>query len=131
MIYTVRIDNKEYEVEVERGKANLLKTTDLAAPVQQAAPVQATPAAPAAAAQAASAPVVSAGANVITAPMPGTILDIKAAPGKSVKKGELLLILEAMKMENEIFAPADGVVAAVLTTTGAAVNTGDALLSMQ
>ena len=128
MIYTVRINNKEYEVEVERGKANLVKTTE----VTIAAPVVAAPVAPQVAA-----PVVEktaapqAGANSITAPMPGTILDIKVNPGKSVKAGEVVLILEAMKMENEVTAPADGVIAQVLVTKGASVATGEALITYQ
>lgn len=130
MIYIVRINNKEYEVEVERGKANLVKTTEFAVSVPQSA----APAAPQVAPvkeQAASAPVVQNGANAIAAPMPGTVLEIKATPGQRVKKGEVLLILEAMKMENEINAPADGVIAQVFVTKGASVVTGDALISMQ
>ena len=71
------------------------------------------------------------GANAIAAPMPGTVLEIKATPGQRVKKGEVLLILEAMKMENEINAPADGVIAQVFVTKGASVVTGNALISMQ
>ena len=60
--------------------------------------------------------------------MPGTILDVKAAQGASVKKGDILLILEAMKMENEIVAPQDGTVAQVLVSKGASVNSGDVLV---
>ena len=60
--------------------------------------------------------------------MPGTVLDVKAAQGASVKKGDILLILEAMKMENEILAPCDGTVAQVLAAKGASVNSGDALV---
>ena len=70
-------------------------------------------------------------AKVVAAPMPGTILDIKATPGKKVNKGEVLLILEAMKMENEIVAPEDGMVAQVFVTKGATVTTGDSLISIQ
>jgi len=64
----------------------------------------------------------------VTAPMPGTVLDVKVAQGASVKKGDLLLILEAMKMENEILAPCDGTVKQVLAAKGASVNSGDALV---
>ena len=72
-----------------------------------------------------------AGAETIKAPMPGTIMDIKVSGGQSVKKGDVLLILEAMKMENEIMAPRDGVVASVMTSKGAQVNSGDALVALQ
>jgi len=66
----------------------------------------------------------------VTAPMPGTVLDVKVAQGASVKKGDLLLILEAMKMENEILAPRDGQVASVSATKGAAVQNGDVLCTL-
>lgn len=129
MIYIVRINDKEYEVEVERGKATLVKTGTVAP--SAAAPAAPQPAAPAAAAPAVDVAAPAAGEKVVAAPMPGTILDIKVAPGQSVKRGELLLVLEAMKMENEIFAPADGVVAQVLAAKGASVSTGDPLISFQ
>ncbi|NLJ45139.1 MAG: biotin/lipoyl-binding protein, partial [Treponema sp.] len=76
---------------------------------------------------AASAP---AGASSVKAPMPGTILGVKVAPGQAVKKGQVLLILEAMKMENEICAGGDGTVAAVRVQAGQSVNTGDPLVDM-
>ena len=125
MIYTVTINDKEYDVEVERGKANIIKTTEVAAqsapsPVIATAPVPApTPS------------VISAGGEAINSPMPGTISDIKVSQGTRVKKGEVLVILEAMKMENEILAPADGVVTQVFISKGASVSTGDALISIQ
>ena len=127
MIYIVKINNKEYEVEVERGKANLLKTTEIAAAV----PASAAPAAPPVIQNTATAPTVHTEANAVTAPMPGTIIDVKVTPGNRVKKGDILLVLEAMKMENEILAPEDGVVAQVFVTKGASVSTGDSLISMQ
>jgi biotin carboxyl carrier protein len=71
-----------------------------------------------------------AGAEAIKAPMPGNIIDVKVSQGQAVKKGDVLVILEAMKMENEIMAPRDGVVASVNVTKGATVNTGDVLLSL-
>ena len=111
MIYNVTINDKVYEVEVEKGKANLIRTTAVAA-----AP------APAAAAAAGTTPVNS--------PMPGTILDVKVAVGQAVKEGELVCILEAMKMENEIYAPCSGSIAQVLVTKGQSVDTGTPLVSI-
>ena len=122
--FQITVNGVAYEVEVEEVSGGS------AAPVQ-AAPVQAAPkaAAPAAApkpAPKAAAPV-AAGVQV-KAPMPGTILDVKVSQGASVKKGDVLCILEAMKMENEILAPQDGTVAQVNVTKGASVNSGDALV---
>jgi len=130
MIYKVTINDKVYEVEVEKGKANLLRTTAVeAAP----APVAAAPAAPAAApapAPAAPAASVQAGTTPVNSPMPGTILDVKVAVGQAVKEGDLVVILEAMKMENEIYAPCAGTVAQVLTSKGASVDTGAPLVTI-
>ena len=124
MIYNVTINDKVYEVEVEKGKANLIRTTAVAAaPAPAAAPAAApAPAAPAAAA--------AAGTTPVNAPMPGTILDVKVAVGQAVKEGELVCILEAMKMENEIYAPCAGTVAQVLTSKGASVDTGTPLVTI-
>ena len=130
MIYKVTINDKVYEVEVEKGKANLLRTTAVeAAPAPvAAAPVAAAPAAaPAPAAPQAS---VQAGTTPVNSPMPGTILDVKVAVGQAVKEGDLLVILEAMKMENEIYAPCAGTVAQVLTSKGATVDTGAPLVTI-
>jgi biotin carboxyl carrier protein len=68
--------------------------------------------------------------GAVTSPMPGTVLKINVAAGQAVKAGDTLLILEAMKMENEIPAPADGVISKVSVTVGASVNTGDVLIEM-
>ncbi|HOP72127.1 MAG TPA: biotin/lipoyl-binding protein [Thermoclostridium caenicola] len=132
MKYIVTLNGKNYEVEVERGQATVLKVEQApAAPVAAPAPAPA-PAAPAPA-PAAAQPAPQA-ANIagepIKAPMPGTVLSIKVTPGAAVKKGDVVLILEAMKMENEIFAPRDGIVAQVVATQGASVNTGDVLLTL-
>ena len=99
----------------------------VAAPAAPAAPT--APAAPAAAAMSA-APAGAAGAGTVKAPMPGNILDVKVAAGASVKAGDVLVILEAMKMENEIVAPQDGTVASINVNKGDTVNSGDVLVSM-
>ncbi|MBR3534089.1 MAG: biotin/lipoyl-binding protein [Clostridiales bacterium] len=131
MIYNVTINDKVYEVEVEKGKANLIRTTAVqAAPAPAAAPVAAAPAAPAPAAPAAPSASVQAGTTPVNSPMPGTILDIKVTAGQQVKEGDLVVILEAMKMENEIYAPCAGTVAQILTSKGASVDTGAPLVTI-
>ena len=116
--FNITVNGVAYEVEVEEVDAQG------AAP---AAPAKAAPAAPQAAAPAApkAAPKapVAAGAQV-NAPMPGTILDVKVQQGQAVKKGDVLMVLEAMKMENEIMAPHDATVAQVLADVGTKVDTG-------
>ena len=131
MKYIVTINNNNYEVEVEQGEARLVKTNETAAvPVvaQQAAAAQPAVQAPAAPA---AAVVPTADGEKITAPMPGVILQIKKSSGDQVKKGETILILEAMKMENEVVAPKDGVIVQIIAAQGASVNTGDVLAVMQ
>ena len=131
MIYNVTINDKIYEVEVEKGKANLIRTTAVAAAPAPAAAPAAPAAAPAAEpAPAAPAAAAAAGTTPVNAPMPGTILDVKVAVGQAVKEGELVCILEAMKMENEIYAPCAGTVAQVLTSKGASVDTGTPLVTI-
>lgn len=129
MIYNVTINDKVYEVEVEKGKANLLRTTDV---VAAPAPVAAAPvaAAPAATPAPAAAPAVAVSGTPATAPMPGTILDVKVSVGQAVKEGDVVAILEAMKMENEIFAPCDGKVAQVCAAKGSSVATGDPIITI-
>ncbi len=140
MIYTITINDKTYEVEVERGQANILKTmpaAPAAAPTPAPAAPTPAPAAPAAAPTPAAAPAPAAGAapaaagEIIEAPMPGMVLDIKVTPGQAVQKGDVLVIMEAMKMENEIMAPRAGVVSQIFVTKGATVTTSDPLLSLQ
>lgn len=130
MIYKVTLNGKIYEVEVEKGEAVIQSEYDAALP--QSAPV-ATPVAQApvqAAAPAQSAPVAAAGANAIVAPMPGTINAVKVTSGQQVKKGDVLVILEAMKMENEIYADKDGKVGQVFVQKGASVQTGAPLVEI-
>ena len=113
--YKVTVNGNVYEIVLEVIDKADIKTP--AAPV--AAPAPAAPVAPA-----------SAGATTITAPMPGTILKVNVANGQAVKKGDVLMILEAMKMENEIMAPADGTVSSVNVNAGASVEAGSVLCTL-
>lgn len=127
--YVVTLNGKNYEVEVEKNTAKITNTTAAAAPAAAPAP-KAAPA-PAPVAAPAPAPVATApagGANV-TAPMPGTVLNVVAPVGTAVKAGDVILILEAMKMENDIVAPCDGTVASV-AAKGTSVNTDDVLATL-
>ena len=120
--YNITVNGVAYSVSVEETAAG-------AAPVAAAPAAPKAPAAPAAAPKAA-APAGAAGAVTVKAPMPGNNLDVKVAAGASVKAGDVLVILEAMKMENEIVAPQDGTVASVNVNKGDTVNSGDVLVSM-
>ena len=133
MKYIVTINDKNYEVEVEKGEARLVKTSQAAAvPAVATSVADAAPAAaPAVPAAAAAAPAATVAGERIAAPMPGTILQIKKNAGEAVKRGEPVMILEAMKMENEIMAPRDGVIAQVVVAKGATVSTGDILAVLQ
>lgn len=124
MKYKVRLRDKIYEVEVERGEAILVDEYAAAAPAPTAAAAAPTPAPAAAAAP------VAAGADAVCAPLPGSVVDVKVSVGESVKKGQILLLIEAMKMENEIVAPNDGVVKAIHTSKGASVTTGAPLVTL-
>lgn len=131
MKYKVTLNGRTYEVEVEHGEAVLLDEYEAVAPAAAPAPVAAAPAAPAAAPAApaaAAAPAVTAAGETVAAPMPGTIVDVKVSAGQAVKSGDVLVVLEAMKMENEVMAPHDGTVAQVVTQKGAKVETGTPLV---
>ena len=126
MKYKVTLNNRTYEVEVEAGQAMLLDEYEAIAP----AAVPAAAPAPAAAAPAAApaAPVVTGAGEPVNAPMPGTILKVNVTQGQAVKEGEVLCILEAMKMENEIMASKGGTVTQVLVAKGSIVDTGAPLV---
>ena len=135
--FTVTIDGKPFQVSVERADAPAapVAAAPVAAPVV-AAPV-AAPAAPAAAPTPAPAPApaaapatVAAGETAVNSPMPGNIFKVECKPGQTVKAGDVLVVLEAMKMEIEVSAPVDGTVKSVAATVGTAVNTDDLLVTL-
>ena len=145
MKYVATINGKKYEVEVEKLEAyKSLDRNGVAAPVAPVlpasapvqrpaapAPVAAAPApAPASAAAPAPKAAAPAGATTVEAPMPGKILNIKVSEGQAVKVGEVVVIMEAMKMETEIVAPADGTVSKILVKAGDSVDTGAALVAL-
>ena len=109
MKYKITLNGKTYEVEVEEGQAMLVDEYEAYKP-------------------AAPAPTAVAAGEVVAAPMPGNILKVNCSQGQAVKAGDILVVLEAMKMENEILAPRDGTVAQVVTTKGAVVDTGAPLV---
>ncbi len=113
--YNVNVNGTAYEVTVEEVKGG-------------AAPAPAPVAAPAPAP--ASAPAAAGAGEPVSAPMPGTILDVRVAAGQAVKSGDVLMILEAMKMENEIMAPKDGTVSSVAVSKGASVESGALLCTI-
>ena len=126
MKYKVTLNNRTYEVEVEAGQAMLLDEYEAVAPA--AAPAAAPAPAAAAPAAAPAAPVVTGAGEPVNAPMPGTILKVNVTQGQAVKEGEVLCILEAMKMENEIMASKGGTVTQVLVAKGSIVDTGAPLV---
>ena len=131
MKYKVTLNGRTYEVEVEAGKAMLLAEYEAIAPAAPAAPVAAAPAAPAPAAAPAApaAPAAVTGAGeVVSAPMPGSIIKVNVSAGQAVKAGDVLVVLKAMKMENDITAPKDGTITQVVTSKGASVSSGDPLV---
>ena len=126
MKYKVTLNNRVYEVEVEQDEAMLVDEYELAAP---AAPAPAAPAAPVAAAApaAVAAPVSVAAGEAVKSPMPGNILKINVTQGQQVNEGDVIMVLEAMKMENEIVATRSGTIAQIAVSKGAVVETGAVL----
>lgn len=120
--YTITVNGNVYDVTVEEGGAG----SAAVASAPKAAPKVAVPQA----APAPAAPAGSAGAVKVNAPMPGKILSVKASAGQAVKRGEVIMILEAMKMENEIVAPQDGTIAGVNVSAGDSVEAGALLASL-
>lgn len=117
--YTITVNGNVYNVTVEEGTtAGVVQT-----PAPKAMPRAAAPAAPAA-------PAGAAGSVTVAAPMPGKILAVKATAGQAVKKGEVIMVLEAMKMENDIVAPQDGTIASVNAAVGDSVESGATLATM-
>ena len=123
--YTITVNGTAYEVEVEEKGGAVAAAPRAAAPAPRAA-APAPKAAPAPAPAPAAKPV-AAGAATVTAPMPGKVLEVKCKAGDAVKSGQVLLILEAMKMQNEIMAPADGTIADVRVSAGSTSSRGGSL----
>ncbi|MEG0775570.1 biotin/lipoyl-containing protein [Clostridium sp.] len=133
--YNVTVNGSVYQVEVEEVKGEF---TQPVAPVVNVAPQPAAPKAPTAQqveapktqepVKPAAAKTSNAAGEKIQCPMPGTIVKVNVTEGSTIKKGDVLVVLEAMKMENEIMSPVDGTVAQLSVSKGAAVNTGDLLL---
>lgn len=118
MKYKITLNQKVFEVEVEEGQAVILSKST-AAPVATPAPAAPAPVAT---------PAPAGSGEAITSPLPGTVLEVKVQNGQAVKSGDVLVVVEAMKMENEIMAPHDGTVSSVVTSKGAAVESGTVLL---
>lgn len=129
MKYIISLKGKIYEVEVEHGEAQMLSVSE-AQPNQPKQAVSRASDQPAAAAPAAP-PAAAGSGEAVPAPMGGTITGVKVSAGQQIKQGDLLVTLEAMKMENEIFAPFDGTVTQVAVKANDAVNTGDPLVFLE
>ena len=117
--YNITVNGTRYEVLVEEVSANA-----------STSPIYSTPTAPAPVVKVPQASPVAAGATEVIAPMPGTVIDLKVSLGQAVKKGQVICVLEAMKMENDIPAPCDGVIVSVNVQKGSAVVANDVLVSI-
>ena len=129
MKYVVTLNGKKYDVEVNESEAVITSVSNAAPAAAPVAPVAAAPAPAASTAPSAPAAVVGTAVSgtQITSPMPGTILKLNVAEGQAVKAGYVVLILEAMKMENEIVAPCDGTIKQLLVSKGSTVDTDQIL----
>ena len=129
MKYVVTLNGKKYDVEVNESEAVITSVSNAAPAAAPVAPVAAAPAPAASTAPSAPAAVVGTAVSgtQITSPMPGTILKLNVAEGQAVKAGDVVLILESMKMENEIVAPCDGTIKQVLASKGSTVDTDQIL----
>ena len=116
--YTITVNGNVYNVTVEEGTTEGVVNNAPVAAAKPAAPVKK------------AAPSASAGSVKVNAPMPGKILGVKVSAGQAVKKGEVILILEAMKMENEVVAPQDGTIARINVAVGDSVEAGDVLATL-
>lgn len=121
--YTITVNGTPYNVTVEEGTSSIAPVASAPEPAPAAAP------APQAAPKATPAPA-AAGSVKVDAPMPGNILDVKVSNGTAVKAGQVLVILEAMKMENEIVAPQDGTVASINVNKGDTVEAGQTIITL-
>ena len=128
--YTITVNGTAYEVEVKEAGVVASAPKAAAAPKAAPAPAPAPKAAPAPAPAPKAAAPVAAGATTVSAPMPGKVLSVNVKVGDAVKAGDVLMILEAMKMQNEIMAPADGTVSDVRVSAGQTVGTGDVMIVM-
>lgn len=122
--YNITVNGTTYEVVVE-------EVGEVAAAPVYSAPVVQAPVVTSSAAPKATAAPVAADATAVTSPMPGTILEVKVSAGQTVKKGDVICVLEAMKMENDIPAPCDGVVASINVQKGASVGAGDVIATLK
>ena len=127
MKYKVTLNNRVYEVEVEQGEAMLVDEYELAAPAAPAPAAAAAAPVAAAAPSAAAAPVAVAAGEAVKSPMPGNILKINVTQSQKVNEGDVIMILEAMKMEKEIVATRSGTIAQIAVSKGAVVETGAVL----
>lgn len=126
--YQVTVNGQVFEVTVEEMAAGTISATPKVQPVAAPKPAPQAAPKPAAAPAPKPAPAAPVGGKTIQAPMPGKIMKINFTTGTSVKRGDVLLVLEAMKMENDIMAPADGTIASISVNPGDSVNTGDTLI---
>ena len=128
MKYKITINGRTYEVEVEQDSAMIVDEYEAYAPAPAAPAAPAAPVAQAAAPAPAAAPVVTGNGETVEAPMPGSIVNVLVKAGQKVNAGDVLVIIEAMKMENEIMAPKNGTITQVVIKQGDKVETGTPLI---